>query len=224
MSMDPFDDNGNENESSQKVTDEEGTVDQKVKARILKARERVDDAEAVLYVDAPTSDVQVTRKQMHLGYVTMVRQFIRAIKPLLTSPKIPQADYYYSEVPLFETEVPPPDKRYEWSKFALPDVDETKLKMEMGLRGVEPPRPKTVSVRGLNEVMTREEVNLQWSIDLNGGQKVAQSNMETLTRTFPLPKRVYDSAVEHADAFLQQAGVGLEIGHRQEDDPDDDPF
>jgi hypothetical protein len=225
MSIDPFDNTENGEEPSQKVTDDEGTVDDRVKNRILKARERIDTAEAALYVDAPTSDTGITEKQQYLGYQAMVRQYIRAIKPLLTSEKIPQAEHYHSEVLLYEDMVAPPDsRRFKWSRFANDEIDDTKIKMEMGLRYVDPPKPKRVSVEGLNEILTKDEISAHWSFDLLDSQGVAKTDVEHLDYRVPVPKRVYDSAVEQADAFLQQAGIGLEIGHREEDDPDTDPF
>jgi hypothetical protein len=224
MSIDPFDDNKNGEEPSQKVTDDEGTVDEKVKGRILKARQRIDDAEAALYVEAPASDTGISPKQQYIGYQAMVRQYIRAIKPLLTSEKIPRAEYYHSKVLLYEDEIAPPNGRYDWSKFANEQVDDTAIKMEMGLRYVDPPKPKRVSIEGLNEILTKDEISAFWSFDLLGSQGVAQTDIESLSHRERVPKRVYDAAVEQADAFLQQAGIGLEIGHREEDDPDNDPF
>jgi len=40
----------------------------------------------------------------------------------------------------------------------------------------------------------------------------------------PLEKSTLEQAVRHADDFLQQAGIGLEIGHQSKDDKDEDPF
>jgi hypothetical protein len=59
---------------------------------------------------------------------------------------------------------------------------------------------------------------------MRGESDTALPNVETLSKPVPVPKRVFDAAVEHADAFLQQAGVGLEIGHRETDDMDETPF
>lgn len=206
-------DESDDPQGGKQVLDEEGTVDEKVKNRILKARERVDDAEAALFVDAPASDTPITPAQQHVGYRTIVRQYIRAIKPLLTSSEIPASDYYFAEVLLFKQEVPPPDGQYNWSRYYHESVDEQKITRDMGLSpGFEPPEPKEVKIQGLQEILERDEVTLRWSFDLNGSKGVAQTDVQNLSQSISLPKRVYDSAVEHADAFLQQAGIGLEIG------------
>jgi len=224
MAIAPNDRRDDENDPSKRVVDEEGTVDQKVKERVLRARERVDDAEARLYVDAPTSDRGVSQQEQYIGYTTMVKQFIRAIKPLLTSDKIERSDYYFHEVSLLDKEVPPPDGRYPWSRFYFEDTDPSIVKRDMGLRHVEPPEPKTVEIRGLKEVLREEQqITLRWSFDLQANSGNATTDIERLQREIAIPKSVFDLAVEEADAFLQQAGIGLEIGHRQTDEYEEEP-
>lgn len=224
MSVDPFDDDGNDEESYQQVTDEEGSVDQQVKNRILTARQRVDDAETQLYVTAPSS-TGISAEQQYVGYVTMVRQFIRAIKPLLSADEIPRSDYYRNEVLLYKQQVAPPAGRHNWPRFVFEDKKDTKIQREMGLPpNFNPPEAKKVEIKGLSEILATDQVTLRWSIDVSGTPEPGSENTDNLTKTINLEKRVFDAAVEQADAFLQQAGIGMEIGHRQQDDPDDDPF
>lgn len=219
--------NDSDGRPARKVTDEEGTVDQKVKNRILKARERIDETEQELYIGAAIDgSVNLTPEKQQAGYAMMVRQYIRNLKPLLTSDDVEDSEYYWANVPIFEETFHPPDKDgYNWSLFAAEELDNAALKREMGLDpGFEPPEPKTFEIRGLRDVLDTRTIELTWRFDKYAGRGVAEADIEELHINHPLPKSVYERAVERADEFLQTAGVGLEIGHRQTDEPDDDPF
>ncbi len=171
---------------------------------------------------------------VHLSHVekveawgTSVRQYIRAIEPLLKSDEMPQSRHYYREAPLLKTEIAPPDTNgYEWSMFARDGVDARTLAREMGLPpSFDPPEPKQVELRGLFDIIDKTNLETAWQFTIPG-KSGSMVNGETmvLEETLPIPKSVYEEAVSLADEFLQQAGVGLEIGTPQVDDQDLEGF
>jgi len=224
MSFDNNDDN-DDNNGSRRVTDEEGTVDEKVKQRILNARERIDDREDQLFVQAQADPhVKLSYQEATQAWATTVRQYIRAVKPLLTSEKVPEADFYYRGAPLGSIEVPPPDSEKEWSQFARTD-DPYKLIKNMGLPpAFDPPEAKEASFTGLKDILERQSVTKRWQIDMEPNSMRPDNGIDTPTAQFPVPKDILERAVETTDAFLQEAGVGLEIGAKQKDEREDNPF
>lgn len=211
--------NPDDNEKGEQVQDD-GSVDQKIKNRIISARNRVDEDEQYLYVHVPADRrAHLNGIDRHNAWATSVRQYIRAIRPLLTSDRIERSTFYYHEVPLGVVEVVPPDKGgIEWSKFAQDDADEFKLKRSMGLPpNFDPPEAKEAKFTGLKDVLDRRGIHLTWSIDKKPGYASFQDKSQVrLEVSRPIPKWVLEESVSRADEFLQQAGVGLEIGS---DDP-----
>jgi hypothetical protein len=219
-------DEPNDDETGNKrVTDSEGTVDEKVKNRILKARERVDEREDLLFVQMPADpNSRLSRREATAAWNTTVRQYIRAIEPLLKSDEIQEAGYYYREVPLGREEIPPPDGQKQWSAFAR-STSESQLKREMGLQpSFDPPEAKEVAFAGLKDILDKQQISLGWEFAPDPTQWGPEQEMERLSVTLPVPKHVLEGAVSAADQFLQEAGVGLEIGHQEQDAEDDDPF
>lgn len=231
-----------EEQPSKMVTDEEGTVDQKVKNRIIQARERVDEREDDVFIGAPLDkEISVTHGQQLEMWGTAVRQYIKTIEPLLKSDEIEQSDHYYNEVEIANELVYPPDGEtavweadkdkpqvYDipWSlfysnDFSVFDYVDSNLPIE---RGFEPPEPKRVELCGLKDVLEAGGFQFQWSVVLNPQQIGPARKIARPTESIPLKQMWLEKAVRKADGFLQQAGVGLEIGHQQTDDPDDDPF
>jgi hypothetical protein len=218
MSIDFTDDGPDdpEDEQSKRVNDDEGNVDRKIKDRILKARERVDTREDQLFVQAPAMDVRMSQEQALNAWATSIRQYIRVVKPLLTSDEIEGAQYYWTKVPLGGREISPPDGEKEWSRFAYSD-DPNGLATQMGLPpSFDPPEAKTASFTGLQEIMNRQTIEKHWTVDMKPDAILPQENLDSLTVKMPVPKSILEKAVEATDAFLQEAGVGLEIGG---DDP-----
>jgi hypothetical protein len=209
----------------QKEVIDDGEVDRKVKDRILKARETVDEAETQLFVERYDEIVansprgtpkQEIDQNLSDRWGVVVRQYIRTIRPLLKSGDIEQAEYYWKEVPLFEQEIPPaPQDGVDWPRFYRIDARDYDIAREMGLdvgMGFEAPEPKDVSVNGLRELLDFQPRTLYWSVDLNPDAIPPNRDTATLTNEFTIQKGTYEMAVEYADEFLQQAGIGLEIG------------
>jgi hypothetical protein len=217
MSVDyPRDDDGNK-----RVTDSEGTVDKKVKNRILKARERVDTREDLLFVQiAADRRSRLSHAEAVAAWGTTIRQYIRAIEPLLKSGEIEQSEYYYREKKLGEKEIPPPDGEKEWSRFAGPG-DTTQTKREMNLHpSFDPPEAKKINFHGLKDILEKRQITLSWAFSPDPTKWGPEREIERLSVTVPVPKHVLEAAVSAADEFLQNAGIGLEIGREEGEETD----
>ena len=131
------------------VLDEEDRISNRLKDRILDARDRVAEREDAAFVEAPLDDeIEISSQQATQIWATTVRQYLRVIEPLLRSDEIKDSDYYYQELPLIEDTVTPPDgptpivhggdvyqKRIMWSKFYSDAYDTTHEIMHNPLYG-----------------------------------------------------------------------------------------
>ena len=195
------------------VIDEEGSVDKAIKRRIIKARERVDETEIALYRDAAIEpDVRISEVEKVHIYATMVKQFLRRIEPLFRVDGVPNNKHYYKEIEIAEfTLFPPETDGYNFPLVAR-DHSDKRLRRMIGLpSGVDLPKPKTVTIKGLQEVIDRQPaIRKQWEVCVNNNG--APPNYEYVYPTVerPLSKDVYEKAIRKADLFLQEAGIGLE--------------
>lgn len=204
-----------EQPTGEKVNDEDGSVDRRIKKRIQNTRERIDKAEEALYVRAQTDpDVSISPERQTAAWGTIVKQYIRSIEPLLQSEDIEQSTKYYEEIDLGTMRLVPPDTAgYRFSLAANPDISDAALKRELGLpQSADVPRPIEQQFRGLKTILNGDAViQHTWSVTVSANGPPA-----THERVFPsvqrmMPKTVYERAVRQADQFLQQAGFGLDI-------------
>lgn len=205
-----------EDSPGQKVLDEEGTVDQKVKQRILQARQRVDDREDYLYIEAPVEDGKsISDLQQVIYWGVAVKQYLRAIEPLLRSDDVSKANEYYKEKSLGSVKLTPKDTdRYPFSKVVSGEIDPMQFKIQHGLeRGVSLPYPVTKFFVGLEDIIEAgQTVSKTWQVK-TGAFSDPQANGVVVTKDErPIPKPIYESAVREADAFLQQAELGVNVG------------
>jgi hypothetical protein len=211
------------------VTDDEGEIDRKIKQRIIDARRRIDDAEMRLFIDTlggqtlrNNAEYRQARHALADRWGILVRQYIRAVRPLLTSPEVPKADHYWREVPIYERMVAPPDgDTYEWSRFATEDASNVEIARTMELPpsvAKDIPTPKPVRITGLRDVLENYELEFQWSITTNPDEIPPRQDTRHLERRITLPKSAYEVAVENTDEFLQQAGVGLALSQQDNDE------
>ena len=207
---------------NKRVRDEEGNVDEKVKNRILTARKNIDDTEMLLYVQAPVEGRADAESQIE-GYGMVVRQYIRSILPLLKSEEVIESDYYKDEVELANFEVPPPPGSENWPLLARDHVSVQAVSDTLPPT-FDPPEPKPFTLYGLQSILETERVEMEWVVELTRRPTPDGSGVEHLVVDEPLPKFVYDSAVEYADEFLQNIGIGVDIGFQEIDDQDTNPF
>jgi len=203
-----------------KISDEEGLVDRKTKEHILNLRVQIDEDERELFVNQATDP----ERRMGMAEATQfwsvsVKQYLRAIKRLWndddnSNSPVKNVDLYWRRKKLAEYTLVPPDKNgYQFSLIAQPDVDATTLRRTQGLpRDAEVPRPETKDFYGLQSILDTDVISHNWVVYID--KKGAPPNWEQipLSRQVPLPKGVLEDAVEMADNFLQQAGVGFKVG------------
>lgn len=236
------DNNRDWQEPSKQVTDEEGTVDQKYKNRIINIRDRVDKREDEIFVGVPLDPQLQPDGSLAEIWATSVKQYLKAIEPLLRSDDIEKSQYFYEEIDIVNRKVLPPDgktvirsatqngpvtKEVRWSRLYRDDLDMRHVIGDPNTpfeTGFEPPEPKTVKIQGLKDIIEVSGISLEWHAELNprqfGNVKQAEVRLD-----IPLRREWLETAVRKADLFLQEyAGIGVDVGHRQKDEQDDTPF
>lgn len=201
------------------VNDEEGLVDKRTKQHILNLRVSVDNDERELFVNWPKENPRsFSEMQAVQQWSISVKQYLRGIKRLWhqenPSNEVRNVEYYWREKEIATYELVPPDKDgYRFSLIGVPNMTAQDVRTELALpRDADVPEPQTVTIKGLQDVLDRQSIGHTWSlyVEKNG----ARPNWEQmiLTREMPLPKELLSQAVEVADDFLQQAGIGFKIG------------
>jgi len=210
------------------VLDEEDRISNRLKDRILDARDRVADREDAIFVEAPLDDdVSITGEQATQIWATSVRQYLRVIEPLLRSDEIQDSHYYYRNLPLIDKTITPPDgptriidgddvnqETIMWSKFYSDAYDTNREIMDNPLYGpgFSPPEPRQITLSGLKSVIETDGITETWHVPLNPQMWDQRQRVAKPTYKQPLDKQMLEYAVRKADQFLQDAGVGLDVG------------
>jgi len=195
------------------VTDEENGVDQQLKNQVLSIRQTVDQDERKLFVDRLRDpEIPYSRAEANQDWGLSVRQYLRAIKRLWDDEgKISGVDEYWRQMHLGSVTLVPPDTDgYQFSAVAQ-DAPAADLRRHIGLpRGVDLPEPYEYVFRGLKDILNTRVVSQSWTVTVdNSGPPPAHERVMVQDAT-GVPKPVLENAVEAADAFLQQAGLGFE--------------
>lgn len=205
--------------SGVRVEDEEGTVDKQTKQAVLDLRKQVDEDERKLYVDLPSDpERSVTPMECNKYWGISVRQYLRAIKRLWSSTEATDVDgveQFWRRTDLGSVMLTPPDtRRRPFSRVEQRDAfDETQLRRLLDLpHGVDIPQPKAQHFRGLQSVLETTQVSESWTVTIDDSGPPPEHQTITLQSAMPVPKHILENAVEGADEFLQQAGIGFEIG------------
>lgn len=195
-----------------RVTDEEHSVDQQIKRQVVEIRRVVDEDERNLYVDRVRDPEQrYSRAAADQDWALSIRQYLRSIKRLWDEEgEIAGVRKFWENQPLGEAVLVPPDTDdHEFSLVAQRDsVPDARLRRAMGLpRNVELPSVYRHEFHGLKDVLNTRVVEHTWAIQVD-----ATPPYETVTvqNAKPIPKHILENALEAADAFLQQAGLGFE--------------
>lgn len=214
--------------NGRQVLDEEGTVDAAVKQRLINARERVDKAEDQVFVNAETDpQLQLSREDQVIVWSTTVKQYLRSIEPLLRSDDVTAATEYYRENKIGTVRlVPPQTDGIPFDYAATTDDPPAQVRRRLGLpRGVELPDPKREPFVGLKSVIEAPKViTARWRICVDDTGPPPTHEYVTPQVRKPVPKWVYEDALRAADQFLQQAGIGLELGTPEVDEREKEPF
>jgi len=198
------------------IIDSEGEVDQKVKNRILKSRDRVDEAEREIFVKAATNpQVRLSDAESTATWGVVVKQYLRNVEPILRADEIEDSDYFYKQIDLGHVRLVPGETNGR--DFSVVDHDELSDKeIREILRlpfDATIPKPETKPINGLKTVIEMPPVvTEEWQVKVSSGIK---ADYETVTAAQAVPKQVYTDAVRRTDEFLQGAGVGIDISPEQ---------
>lgn len=206
------------NATDARVKDEEGDVDRQTKQHLINLRKKVDEHELALYVEGrsdPKKNLSIVECNEY--WKTVVRQYLRSIKRLWTGERkgdVQNAQHYWKEHQIGSVKLVPPDRHgYSFTQVSQMQLSDKKKRRLLGLpRGVKVPEPVSVDFNGLSSVVDKDRVEQAWSVCIdNTGPPLEHTNLQ-LQQSMPLPKHILENAVEAADVFLQQAGIGFEIG------------
>lgn len=207
-----------------KVTDEEHGVDQQLKSQVLDIRKTVDQDERSLYVDRLRDpDAHYNRSMADQDWALSVRQYLRAIKRLWTDAgDISGVPFYWGGQPHDRTGqrlslgaaqlVPPDTQGYDLSLVARAEhMSPDQLRRAIGLpRGAELPEVHQRQFVGLSDVLNTRVVEHTWVVTVDDSGPPPAHETVTAQAAQAVPKHVLENALEAADAFLQQAGLGFE--------------
>lgn len=210
--------NGAKNEVRVDTDDEHG-ADKQIKTQILELRKTVDDDERRLYVDRVQEVAEYTRTQANLDWGLSVRQYLRGIKRLWSDQEdvpIPKVEFYWQQLPLHPDDnlIPPPDTEgYRFSLLKQQDqYSEEKLRRAIGLgRNVEIPDLYEIELFGLNSILQKKYIQHTWVVTVSRRGPPPEHETVQPRLEMPIPKEILENAVEAADNFLQQAGLGFDV-------------
>jgi len=234
-----YENNDDERPGHKQVVDDEGTVDQKLKNEILRARNRVEDREDRIFVQGPLEGVPYNREQLTRIWQTSVRQYLRRVEPLLQSKEIRGAQEYYRDKTIADRAVYPEDGEtpvqgggsqdtvaIQWSQFYHDGVDLDRLRQidERFGRQFTPPEPKRYRLQGLRAVIERPEQTFEWSVPLGNSVNPLQNMVAVPSTTVTPTKHELERAVRLTDLFLQEkAGIAIDVGHQEKDERELNP-
>jgi len=232
-------DDDRDDDRREEVQDADGLVERRVKQRVMDRRQAVTDLKEDLFINH-TAEARLTQGAQQLMpheqvqlWATSVRQYLRAIEPLLRSDEIPDSEYYYRELEIVDRNVWPrddtqvddgdykgtrirqPDGSVRHEKIAWPALYEqdtpARANPLLG-RGFKPPQPKRVELKGLKSVMEIDGISKQWHVPLNPREPEFRQEVAMPVWQQPLRKEWLDKAVAEADQFLNDNGLGFDIG------------
>lgn len=201
------------------ISDDEGLVDKRTKQHILSLRREVDNDERELFVNKftdPEADISYAEAVQH--WSVSVKQYLRAIKRLWNDGgdqhHIKNVEHYWNSVKIYEQTLTPPDKGgYRFSLIGQPGISSEDVRRMLGLPSdVTVPQPQTVTITGLQEVLERQRIGHTWTVYIDKSGPPPAWEQLVLQQEQPLPKELLERAVEVAQDFLQQAGIGFKIG------------
>lgn len=203
------------------INDEEGLVDRKTKGHILDLRRQIDEDERRLFIELeanPQSGINHIEATQY--WAVTVKQYLRSIKRLWGSTKddedhnVKGVREYWEEKKIGTVELPPPDKNgYQFSLCANEELGDEQLRRNLDLpRGTEIPRPVERDFFGLSSILEGDTVEHTWRVWVQKEGARPNWEDEILYQARPLPKGLLEKSVEEADNFLQQAGIGFDIG------------
>lgn len=201
------------------VEDEEGVVDRKVKEQVLDLRSQIDEDERAIYVEMLSDPARsFTISDANRFWGVSVRQYLRGIKRLwgnTDATRVRSVGDYWQEMHLGTETLNPPDKGgYQFSLAAHLDTHPPdELKRAIGLpKRAELPKPEVVEFHGLDSILSQNRIEHTWVVKTDVSGPPPEHESVHLQVAEPIPKHILENAVEAADNFLQQAGLGFDVG------------
>lgn len=201
---------GGDQDQEKTVEDQDGYTDTERKRVILDNRQKCQETAEFVF---PRVSQGVMRQEAAVRtFHEPVRNYLLSIEPLLKQSDLPLAEQAYLGQPMGVVEFPLPPKFQ-----GLGGRIDPKQVKKRGFRLLgDPPEPDQHTIIGLKEIIERDEYTHTWEVEVNpiGGMAAKTKPRDTHTETVvkPTPKMALINAVRTADEFLQNAGVGLELG------------
>lgn len=207
--------NGESGDDVIEIDDEENYTDKKVKQRILSARDRVGRAHDQLYAERLVNpDASYSEQDVLFAWGNMVRAYVRDLGIFLNNDDLPSASQYRETVHLGEVVmIPQPAGDYDFSKVMYDAYDPKDLRRMWGFsRDTELPQPRTINFDGLMSIVERDNVlEERWMLCPNPREAPPNREyIETADRK-PIPKHIYERALEVSDSFLNNIGIGVDV-------------
>lgn len=206
-------------DGKQRVKDDEGIVDRKTKEQILSLRKQVDEDERSLYVELMSDpEASLSVPQANQYWAISIRQYLRGIKRLWTNTEdasVRNVSEYWQQLPLGKERLVPPDKAgYEFSILDQhSEYDDRTLRRQLGLpRGADLPKPVVQKFKGLQSILEVNRIEQSWVVKVDDTGPPPEHEYIQLDVVRPVPKHILENAIEAADSFLQQAGLGFNVG------------
>jgi hypothetical protein len=197
-----------------KVTDEEHSVDKQLKNSVLKLRQTIDEDERKLYVDRLRDpEIPYSRMEANQDWGVSVRQYLRAIKRLWDEDEnmAGVTEYWRRKELGSVTLVPPDTNNYQFSAVTQ-EASRPQLRRFIGLpRGVDIPEPFEYTFSGLGDILNTRIVQHSWTVTVDNSGPPPSHERVTVQDAQVVSKPILENAVEAADAFLQQGGLGFEV-------------
>ena len=146
----------------------------------------------------------VTLEKEHDTWVKLVQSYLMAVEPLILENglELPGAAELYSEVPLGQVEVRPPEV-----PSGVYVRDEAELE------------PKTIQVCGIATVLENNSAQARWDVEVFDDRSSGYDERE-VSNSAPFPRGVYLKAIRATDQWLQEQGLGPQITGDEEAEGD----
>lgn len=210
-----FSQNGDGEENIIEIDDEDNFSDKKIKQRILSARDRIEVAHDQLYSERVLNpELKISDAEVLSAWGSLVRAYIRDLGVFLHNDDLPTARKYREEVEIGKVlMIPQETPQIDFTKVMHDQYTDKDLRRMWGFeRGAEIPKPRERKFKGLESIVERDNVLEEFWLVIPNPRAAPpnQARIEVMDRK-PVPKHIYEKALQHSDTFLQNIGIGAEI-------------
>jgi len=197
------------------IGDEDKFSDRKIKQRILNARDRVGAAHDELYSQRLVNpDVNYSEQEVLFAWGNMIRAYIRDLGVFLNNDDLPAARKYREDVEIGQVRmIPQPTDGIDFTKVMHEGYTDEDLRRlwDFG-RNAELPEPQTITFNGLMSLVERDNYLMErWLVVPNPRAAPPNQKRIEIVDKKPIPKHIYEKALQVSDSFLQNIGIGADI-------------